>query len=451
MIEEQEGIILNIDEINFDDKNVYDMLKGGDVSGIFQLANQSKIVQEVSPKSFSDLIAINAIIRPGCTQLNEFIEYSKGKKWSDYDERLPYTSDTYGLIVYQEQFLLDCKTYASWDIAFADNNTRKNKGIKNDIELYNKFISDGIINGYDKNKLEEIWQGIINACMSYNFNKSHATSYGVLSYKTAWLKCHYPIYWYASLMNSEKDKEHGQQRVEGLIAECKKKGIQILPPDINKGSYKFEGTRDGIRIPINLLKGVGEDVVKYIQKELVPITSFEDMLDRGLTKYIKKNVVSAMVKSGVFDFENTNREHFIWVYNMRKRKKTDIKNGVECEHLEYDEKIKLKWEREVLGMYLSRHPLGIYNARSIEDYTNDMVAIQVVEITDVREHMQKNGKMMCFIQGSNQHGSLKCLIFADSWASQDIKDKAFVGNIVMLKGKRSGSDMIIQDIENMEV
>ena len=192
-------------------------------------------------------------------------------------------------------------------------------------------------------------------------------------------------------------------------------------------------------------------MVKYIQKELVPITSFEDMLDRGIKKYIKKNVVMAMIKAGIFDFENENREHFMWVYAMRNRKKTDIKNGIESEHIYYDEKVKLQWERDVYGMYLSKHPLEDYNARSISDYTDEMVAIQVIEVTDMRTHLQKNGKEMCFMTGSNQHGALKCLIFANTWAEQDIKDKVKVGNILLAKGKRSGNDMIINDLEEMSI
>ena len=449
MIKENEGVDLDLDVIDYEDKDVYDMLCEGDVSGVFQLANQGAMIIEQRPRKFDDLIAINALIRPGVGDFNEYVARRKGKKFDIHPDREWYMKDTVGLMTYQEQFLLDCKTYAGWDIAFADNNIRKNKGIKNDSEIRDKFINDTVSNGYSNALARELWAEIEDAVSGgYSFNKSHSTSYGVLSYKTAWLKCHYPIYWYASLLNSEISD---QSKVESLIAECKKKGIKILPPDINKGSYKFEGTKEGIRIPINYLKGIGEDVVKYIQKELVPITSFEDMLDRGIKKYIKKNVVMAMIKAGIFDFENEDREHFMWVYAMRNRKKTDIKNGIESEHIHYDEKVKLQWERDVYGMYLSKHPLEDYNARSISDYTDEMVAIQVIEVTDMRTHLQKNGKEMCFMTGSNQHGALKCLIFANTWAEQDIKDKVKVGNILLAKGKRSGNDMIINDLEEMSI
>lgn len=449
MIKENEGVDLDLDVIDYEDKDVYDMLCEGDVSGVFQLANQGAMIIEQRPRKFDDLIAINALIRPGVGDFNEYVARRKGKKFDIHPDREWYMKDTVGLMTYQEQFLLDCKTYAGWDIAFADNNIRKNKDIKNDDNIRNKFINDTINNGYSDDLARGLWKEIEDAVSGgYSFNKSHSTSYGVLSYKTAWLKCHYPIYWYASLLNSEISD---QSKVESLIAECKKKGIKILPPDINKGSYKFEGTKEGIRIPINYLKGIGEDVVKYIQKELVPITSFEDMLDRGIKKYIKKNVVMAMIKAGIFDFEDKNRENFMWLYAMRNRKKTDIKNGIESDHIHYDEKVKLQWERDVYGMYLSKHPLEDYNARSISDYTDEMVAIQVIEVTDMRTHLQKNGKEMCFMTGSNQHGALKCLIFANTWAEQDIKDKVKVGNILLAKGKRSGNDMIINDLEEMSI
>ena len=449
MIKENEGIEIDLDNIDFEDDNVYKMLREGDVSGVFQLANQSSMIREQKPTCFADLIAINALIRPGVGDFKEYTARRNGKQYVIHPDREWYMKDTEGLITYQEQFLLDCKTYAGWDIAFADNKIRKNKDIKNDIEIRDKFISDTVSNGYDCSIAKSIWEEIEQAVSGgYSFNKSHSTSYGVLSYKTAWIKHYYPIYWYASLLNSEINN---QDQVEGLIAECKRKGIKILPPDINKGSYKFEGTKDGIRIPINYLKGIGEDVVKYIQKYLAPIKSFADMLERGERKYIKKNVVKAMIKAGIFDFENPNREYFLWLYDMKNRKKTDIKNGVECPHYEYNEKVKLQWEKEVYGMYLSAHPLDTRNVRSIRDFIDGEMAVQVIEKREVIERLQKNGKPFAFLMGSNQHGMIKCLVFADIWAEEDIKNTIKDNDFLLVKGKKSGNDIIVNHIEGVKI
>ena len=147
MIKENEGVDIDLDEIDFEDKEVYDMLCEGDVSGVFQLANQGAMIMEQKPSTFADLIAINALIRPGVGDFNEYIARRKGKKFEIHQNREWYMKDTVGLMTYQEQFLLDCKTFAGWDIAFADNNVRKNKRIKEDVDLRNKFITDCCNNG----------------------------------------------------------------------------------------------------------------------------------------------------------------------------------------------------------------------------------------------------------------------------------------------------------------
>ena len=281
-----------------------------------------------------------------------------------------------------------------------------------------------------------------------SFNKSHATSYAVLSYKTAWLKHYYPVYWYASLLTTEIDD---QDMVEGLIAECKEKNIKILPPDINMANYTFVGSKEGIRIPINYMKGIGQDVIKYIKKYLLPIKSLDDMLDRGLRKYIKKNVVISMIKGGIFDFENEDREHLLWQYDMRNRKKTDIKNGVECPHQEYNEKIKLQWEKEVYGLYLSKHPLESRNVTKLKDYPEGAKVIQVIEKKEVIERFQKNGKKFAFLMGSNQHGAVKCMIFGDLWAEKDIQKTIEENDVLLVKGKKSKDAIIVWELEGIKM
>ncbi len=163
MIKENEGIDIDLDEIDFNDKNIYDMLTSGDVSGVFQLANQGKMIGEQKPHCFDDLIAINALIRPGVGDFEEYVARRNGKKYTIHPDREWYMKDTQGLMTYQEQFLLDCKVFAGWDIAFADKNIRKNKDIKNDNTIKNLFINDSIANGYDGELIEGIWKEIEDA------------------------------------------------------------------------------------------------------------------------------------------------------------------------------------------------------------------------------------------------------------------------------------------------
>ena len=450
MIEQNEGIKIDLDEIDFEDEEVYEMLRKGDVSGVFQLANQASMIQEQRTNCFNDLIALNALIRPGVGDFKEYLKRRFGAtNYEILEPRKWYMQETYGLITYQEQFLLDCKTFAGWSIAYADKHVRKNKHIKEDTKLKYEFIEDTIMNGYTKDIAEQVWQEIEDAVSGgYSFNKSHATSYAVLSYKTAWLKHYYPVYWYASLLTTEIDD---QDMVEGLIAECKEKNIKILPPDINMANYTFVGSKEGIRIPINYMKGIGQDVIKYIKKYLLPIKSLDDMLDRGLRKYIKKNVVISMIKGGIFDFENEDREHLLWQYDMRNRKKTDIKNGVECPHQEYNEKIKLQWEKEVYGLYLSKHPLESRNVTKLKDYPEGAKVIQVIEKKEVIERFQKNGKKFAFLMGSNQHGAVKCMIFGDLWAEKDIQKTIEENDVLLVKGKKSKDAIIVWELEGIKI
>jgi DNA polymerase-3 subunit alpha len=451
MIEETgEKVVLK--DIDYEDAEVYDALCKGDVSGVFQLANQASKVMEQKPRNFRDLIAINALIRPGVGDWNEYLARRNGKDWYTQPERQGYMKETVGLLTYQEQFLLDCKTFAGWGIAYADSKVRKNKDINNDTELKEKFINDSINRGFKQEVVEHIWKEICEAVSGgYSFNKSHSCSYARLSYQTMWLKVKYPTFFYASLLTTELGD---QDEVSNLIAECKRKGIRILPPNINNPSHLFTASKEGISIPINYLKGIGEDVVTELER-LAPITSLQDMLDRMIKKNMRKTAIVAMIKAGCFDFENEDRTLMMWKYEMTLRKKTDIKNGIGCNKLEWTEKLKLDWEKNVLGMYLSKHPLENHNLYPLDSVNDNTECLQVLEITDIAERMQKNGKPFAFITGSNQYGTVKCLCFNSQWEGEDgnegYKDKIEEGNILIVKGKRSGTSLIVNEIEQLQI
>lgn len=433
---------------DLNDEKVYDMLKNGDVLGIFQLNSQAGKVMEQAPKKFSDVVALTSIIRPGTCDTNEYMARRNGKEWYVNPIRQKYLRESEGMTIYQEQYLHDAHFYAGWAYGFGDKHIRKNKKIKDDIKLQEKFISDSVSNGFKEEEARKLWLEIVDIVSGgYSFNKSHAVCYSVLTYQCAWLKAYYPNYFYCALLSSKMDN---QEEVANIIAECKRKGIKLLPPSLNNGTSEFTPSDEGIRIPLNYLKGVGEQVIPEIIK-LRPIISLEDLFERRTKSIIKKNVINALIKAGCFDFEDT-KNNMMWKHDMLNRKKTEIKNNVILpNNYPLDEKSFMMWEKEALGMCLSAHPLDNYNPRPIWDYEEGGKASMVAEITDVSPRAQKNGKMMAFITLETPFGIHKGLCFANTWASEDIQNVAKEGNIVLVKGKRSANDILIDDMEIHEL
>jgi DNA polymerase-3 subunit alpha len=447
------GHKIDLTKIDLEDKRVYDMLCKGDVSGVFQINNQAGKVIQQQPRNFRDLIAINALIRPGTGDWDEYIARRSGKHWEVHPDRLPYMQETEGLITYQEQFLLDCKTLAGWDIAFADKKVRKNKDIRNDVELRSKFYEDCVSRGYDHELAISVWQEIEHSVAGgYSFNKSHSASYAMLSYQTAYLKCHYPQHFYASLMSGAKTDGDGQNEIAGYIAECKQRGITILPPDINSGGTNFVASDRGIHYRITTIKHVGESAVEWIMDNR-PFASFDDFLARRVTNKVNKACVVNLIKAGAFDSLNPNRDVLMWEFDMSQRKKTDIKNGVETPRYEYDDKVKMLWEKEVLGMYLSAHPMERYGFKNIEEYEDGKVALQGGEIAEVYAfHPQKNPAKpkMAWVTINTLFGNVKVVVFAREYARADVQDMFQKGNIVLVKGTRQGREILYNSGEVLE-
>lgn len=438
---------IDLYNIDYDDENVYNMLCSGDVSGVFQLAGQAQKVMEQKPRNFKDLIAINALIRPGVGDWEKYIARRKGKEWSIHPDRMAYLEETEGVLTYQEQFLLDCKTFAGWDIAFADKNVRKNKDIKNDEDLKHLFIEDCLYQRkLQEKQAEELWDEICDVVDGgYGFNKSHSASYAIISYQTAWLKYYYPEHFYASLMTKSGDD---QDLVANYIAECKQRDIKILPPDINLSDEEFIVARGGINYRITTIKHVGDSAIQHI-KELRPIKSFDDFLERREKQHIKKNVMINLIKSGCFDFDNPNRAELLWKFDMSERTKTQIKEDYQCPEYEYNDKIKAEWEKEVLGMYLSLHPMEKYGFKQLDAYPDGGDALQGGEVYDVKEIIDKNNNQMAFGFLSTLYGNLKVVIFSNSW-NEETQEAFQVGNIVLTKGRRSGSDILLNEVEVLE-
>ena len=436
---------IDLEYIDYEDPSVYDMLCSGQVSGVFQLSNQQAKIVEQQPRNFKDLIAINALIRPGTGDWHAYMARRKGEPWNLLDRRMPYLRETEGLITYQEQFLLDAKILAGWDIAYADKNIRKNKDIRNDEGLRQKFIQGCIDNGVRDTDAKQVWSEIENAVTGgYSFNKSHSASYAVISFHTAWLKRHYPLHFYASLMSSESD----QSKISELIAECKSLGIKILPPDINNSGEYFTVHNDAINYRISTIKHVGDSAVEHIKK-LRPITSFQDFLDRREKKHIRQNVVINLIKAGCFDVFDTNRDALIWQTEMANRTSKQVKDGFTCERAEYSEEIKAEWEYEVLGMYLSVHPLERFGFKSLSTFSDGQPCIQGGKVYDIKVFQDKNKNNMAFIWLNTLFGNVKAIVFSSSWKNEGVRNLFQLGKTILIRGKKSGDSIIFDSGEEL--
>ena len=443
-IKKETGIDLDLKSIDYDDKNIYKMLSNGDVSGVFQLSNQKDKVLQQKPENFKDLIAINALIRPGVADFNEYIARRRGKKWNIHKDRESYMNETQGLIAYQEQYLLDANTFAGWDFAFADKRIRKNKNILEDVELKDKFISDSVNNGYDKKEMEELWDEISNIVAGkYGFNKAHSASYAVISFETAYLKYYYPSHFYSAIMSFEASGTDGQSEVGKYINECKKRGITILPPDINNSLDEFIAKDGKISYKLTSVNHVGDSAIKAIIN-MRPIKSFDDFLERRIKKDVRANVVRNLVKAGCFDFDNPNRAELLYKFDSMESK-TIISEYI------YNDKVKMQWEKESLGIYLSLNPLDKYSFEPLEDLTDGTVVVQGGEVISIKEFKDKNNGLMAFINFETLFGVIKLICFAGTWEkNKNLREIIKSGKTIMVKGRKNNSDLFLEYAEVLD-
>ena len=447
-IKETTGEEINLYEIDYEDENVYKMLSKGDLSGVFQLSNQVDKVTEQKPSSFNDLIAINALIRPGVGDFNEYISRRNGKEWKTHPDRMYYMEETEGLLVYQEQFLLDAKTFAGWDIAYADKHIRKNRDIKNDVELKDKFIFESELRGYNPSEMEEIWEDIQNSAGQYSFNKAHSASYSMTSYQTAYLKYYYPKEFYSALMGNEDDGTEGQIAISQYINEMKNRGVPLLPPDINISKDRFIPTKEGVRFKINVIRHLGDSALTALNK-MLPIKNFDDFLERRNKTHMRKNTVENLIKAGCFDFDEPNRAELLWRFEMELRTKTQIKDNFQCEKKEWNDGVKAEWEKESLGMYLSSHPMEKYGFKPLEEFRDGSSALQGGEVAEVTEVTDKKNNLMAFVNIDSLFGIVKVIVFSSFYKRKEIKDLLEVGKTVMIKGNRSGDSILLNEMEEL--
>jgi DNA polymerase III subunit alpha len=442
-IKEIHGVDIDFDKIDYEDENVIKMIASGDLTGVFQLEEQAARVIEQNPNNFRDIIAINALIRPG-TGNNYFARRKGEQEYFLYPNQESYMSETYGDYVYQEQYLMDCHIFAGWSIAFADKHVRKNRDIFSDVNLRTKFIEDALKVGIlNQLQAEDMWHNICEAVNGgYAFNKSHSTTYARIAYQNAYMKYYYPICFYAALLTKYGDDTN---KVGEIIAECKFKSITILPPSINDSTSNFVPKVDGIVYRLTTIKGLGDSALKEIirLRSKTRIEGMECLFNSRVRGQLRNNNIENLIKAGCFDFENADREEVMYQFDLLSRTPKQIKDKYQPPRRTYS---KSRWEYESMGLFLSEHILDRYAFRRLSSF-GDGTPCLVAGICqpNARIFNDKNGKEMAFITISNQFELIKLICFSSTW-NEEMKANCEEGNIIYVKGKRQNREVLVNEL-----
>lgn len=483
LINKYKNIKLDIATIPIDDKKTFKLLQAGDTMGVFQLesAGMRRVAKNLQPDQFSDITALVALYRPGPMDLiPKFIE---GKHAPDkivylHPDLKPILGPTYGVLVYQEQVLQIANVMAGYSLGEADILRRaigkKKKSLLD--ENRDRFIKQAITKGYEKKVLEEIW-GFIEAFANYGFNKAHAASYAMIAYQTAYLKANYPVEYMAALISIESASTSLKRDEKIMVAvdNCKRMGIKILPPDINLSGRDFEieehqDSLQGLAIRYGLtgIKGIGEAAIEHImqvRRKVGSFSSFTHFISEVQKNKVNKKTLEALIRVGVFDaFANraTLLANAAQVRQVAGKLagddgQDDLFASVEQIELtdnfttqeEYPRAELLSFEKELLGFYLTSHPMAeaLQAAKSQASKQIGDLILEADEhntyifggmITQFRPVTTKKGDAMGFGQFEDGSGSSEFVIFPKAYAQSQSLCRS--DQVVIMRAKIQNRD-----------
>ena len=470
---------INLSELPLDDKKTYELFQRGDTTGVFQLesAGMKRYLRGLKPTTFEDIIAMVALYRPGPMQfIDSFIRRKHGEEEITYLHSGMKNSlkNTYGILVYQEQFMQISKEWCGFTGGQADT-LRKAVG-KKKIDLMKKvkpeFVEGAVkVGGATKEIAETFWTQL-EEFANYCFNKSHAACYGLIAYWTAYLKAHYPDAFMAALMTSDHDDT---DRLAIEITECKHMGISVLSPDVNESFVEFAvvPNENKIRFGMSAVKGVGVGAVEEVlrAREDGPFTSVEDFAKRVSTSKFNRKAWESLIKSGAFD-DMGDRSDLLFnldsITSFASKLQKEAASGqtnlfgmlggddaasvqstlhLQKAPVKHDDKERLMWERELLGLYISAHPLDRYEmylseqtqplTQLVPEYDSRMMTVGGI-ISTVRTIVTKSGSKMAFVGIEDKFGEGEIIVFPNLY--EKVGAKLVQDAVIRVSGKNSARD-----------
>ena len=476
-IQRNQGINVNLEELTLDDPKTFELLGKGETLGVFQLDGgpMRALLRQMSPDSFEDISAVIALYRPGPMGVNAHTDYAdrknRRKPVEPIHEELSgplaeILGDTYGLIVYQEQVMAIAQKVAGFSLGRADL-LRKAMGKKNKEILdkeYVNFEAGMAAGGFGKAAIKKLWDTLI-PFSDYAFNRAHSAGYGLVSYWTAYLKANYPTEYMAALLTSVRDDK---DKSALYLNECRRMGIKVLPPDVNESASDYTPLGSDIRFGLTAIRNVGENVVGSIvsnRESKGRFTSFGDFLAKVDQQVCNKKTIESLIKAGAFDSLGASRRGLMMVYleaidSVSEAKRAEAIgqfdlfgssdestsaniSGVELDipTEEWEKSLLLSYEREMLGLYVSDHPLlGIEHVlRAAVDMPLSQIAEdsvgheQIVNIggliTQIQRKVSKQGNSWAIVSIEDLEGAIDVLFFAATYQAHAlnlIEDRVIV-------------------------
>lgn len=483
-------IQLSTKDISLRDPGIYEIMSKGDTAGVFQFEGEgiTDTMRKVLPNCFEDIVAVNALYRPGpMDMIPDYIDRKHGRKKVIYafPELEDVLKETYGVIVYQEQVQLIAARIAGYSLGEADV-LRRAMGKKDAAEMARqkaRFAEGAKSKGHDPKKSEELFD-LMAKFAEYGFNKSHAAAYCVVAAHTAYLKNYYPVEFYAALLSTEMSDT---DKIVKYVKDARKRGLRVEAPHVNHSDYKFNVKGDVIYFSLGAIKGVGESAVEAIlearkQKPDEKFESLDDFFSSVDLRRVNKKTIECMIKAGALDHFDFNRAELLSGYprfiERLDSKRKDAASGqvslFEISEETQEEKVqldklpdwtrstRLAYEKEVLGFYLSGHPLDSLDQmlrpwttgtiHEFEPVPHKSKVTIIAVVPTLREIITKKGTRMAFGQAEDTTGSVELVIFPDSYAQYEMALKSDTALLIQgtLEKEEQSPKVIVDKIQRID-
>jgi DNA polymerase-3 subunit alpha len=474
LIKQTRGVELKLDELPLDDRETYERIFAqGLTDGVFQFesSGMKDVLRRSRPERIEDLIALNALYRPGPIKngfVDDFVERKHGRKQVTYDlpELKPILEETYGIVIYQEQVMQIAQRIAGYSLGQADL-LRRAMGKKKPDEMAKQretFIQGALERGHPRKKVEALFE-LLAKFAEYGFNKSHSAAYGYLAYLTGYLKAHYSVEFMAALLTSETGNT---EKVVKYINECRELHIRVLPPDVNQSNLNFTPAGPAIRFGLGAVKNVGAGAVAAIvaaRQEFGPFKTLDDFFERVDLSAVNRRVVESLIRAGAMDsLQGTRSQLFAIIEEAMEsgqRQQKDRASGQaglfggllggdertqerELPNVpDWTDREKLRGEKETIGFYVTGHPLDEWEWKVSELANYDSETIKQAQrgeeisicgvLTGITRRRNKEQKPWAFMHLDDRKGSTEVLVFPGKW--EELQGALVEDSAVLVRGK----------------